>query len=223
MLEQESEQYRQALEDELQQMKLDEKTAQEAVSTEARMTAQASNSREDAQNNIAAVVQPLLELLREHTGYYLTLFAGIPLSSGKEEFKMKIITAGKTAGSPGLPWHMCEPEPFKSQVVASFTRFLMKTPEWAQRVANTSDSPTHPLSINLSHAGPPDRGLPPLLCPALQYGLEGLSRLGHAERKRLAECARELSRWGGPSSSHLLCGFIGPPRPGDSTVPWHPA
>ncbi|CDO70036.1 hypothetical protein BN946_scf184551.g4 [Trametes cinnabarina] len=131
-------------------MELDEKTAQEAVSTEVRMTAQASNSREDAQDNIAAVVQPLLELLWEHTGYYLTLFASIPLSSGEEEFKMKIITAGKTAGSPGLPWHMCEPEPFKSQVVASFTRFLMKTPEWAQRVANTSDGPTHPLSINLA-------------------------------------------------------------------------
>ncbi|KAL7284472.1 hypothetical protein ACG7TL_001763 [Trametes sanguinea] len=142
MLEQESEQYRQALEDELQQMELDEKTTQEATSTEARMTAQASNSREDAQDNIAVVVQPLLELLRDNTGYYLTLFAGIPLSSGEEEFKMKIITAGKTAGSPGLPWHMCEPEPFESQVVASFTRFLMKTPEWAQRVANTSDGPS---------------------------------------------------------------------------------
>lgn len=43
-----------------------------------------------AQDMIVGVVQPLLELLREYTGFYLTLIAGVPLLSGEQEFKIKM-------------------------------------------------------------------------------------------------------------------------------------
>lgn len=41
--------------------------------------------------------------------------------------KLFRVTAGKTAGNIALPWHMAEPETFKTQVMGSFTRFLSQT------------------------------------------------------------------------------------------------
>ncbi|KAI9061403.1 hypothetical protein FKP32DRAFT_1576114 [Trametes sanguinea] len=150
----ETDEFKAALQAELQDLHAAEERAAEEVPC---VVPEAD--REAAQDKLAAVVQPLLELLREQTGYYMTLFAGIPNVAGEQEFKMKIITAGKTEGQNPVPWHALEPDRFKSDVVMSFTRFLMKTPgtcntpliltslteltEWTQRVAASSRDPSH--------------------------------------------------------------------------------
>ncbi len=36
------------------------------------------------------VAQPLLELLRQRTGYYLELMAGVPLKEGEKDFELKV-------------------------------------------------------------------------------------------------------------------------------------
>lgn len=94
---------------------------------------------------MARVIQPMLDFLRQKTGFYLTLIAGIPNETGPREFQLKVyvitsvkggssyllpvssITAGKTAGNVPLPWHLAEPDAFKTQVMGSFTRFLSQT------------------------------------------------------------------------------------------------
>ena len=36
------------------------------------------------------VVQPLLDLLRRETGFYLSLIAGVPIGDGPQEFQVKV-------------------------------------------------------------------------------------------------------------------------------------
>ena len=43
-----------------------------------------------ARNNLSTVVEPLLNLIREMTGYYLVLFAGKPNVSGLQEFDLRV-------------------------------------------------------------------------------------------------------------------------------------
>ena len=43
-----------------------------------------------ARHNLVRVVQPLLDLLRRKTGFYLSLIAGIPNGDGPREFQMKV-------------------------------------------------------------------------------------------------------------------------------------
>ncbi|KAL7279945.1 hypothetical protein ACG7TL_006356 [Trametes sanguinea] len=147
LLAQESEEYRQALEEELQEIHASEAAEVEAATALA-TAAPEGEARELAQDNAAAMIQPLLQLLRDHTGYYLTLFAGIPLTTGEEEFKLKI--AGKTAGPSPVPWQAHEPATFKNDIVKSFTRFLMKTPEWAERKARANGTYTPPVPASTS-------------------------------------------------------------------------
>lgn len=42
-----------------------------------------------ARANLSAVVEPLLNLIRQYTGYHLVLFAGIPLKDGTKPFDLK--------------------------------------------------------------------------------------------------------------------------------------
>ncbi|KAI9056571.1 hypothetical protein FKP32DRAFT_1585928 [Trametes sanguinea] len=98
--------------------------------------------REAAQDQIAEVVQPLLEVLRERTGYYLTLFVGIPNVTGPREFKLKLVVAGKTDEEEPLAWHESEGNRFKTDVMSSFTRFLSKTAEYKERLERSNGQPT---------------------------------------------------------------------------------
>ena len=43
-----------------------------------------------AREEFAAVVQPLLQLLRDYTGMYCTLIAGVPLLQGPKEFDLRV-------------------------------------------------------------------------------------------------------------------------------------
>ncbi len=90
------------------------------------------------------MVQPLLELLRRYTGYYITLIAGVPLTEGEKEFELKSyvthpqqrslsslilwrsLNAGKASGN--RTWHGVEGTHFQNEVMPSFTRFLLETP-----------------------------------------------------------------------------------------------
>ncbi|KAH9855414.1 hypothetical protein C2E23DRAFT_882800 [Lenzites betulinus] len=114
-------------------------------------------TRQSAQDNIATIVQPLLELIREYTGYYITLIAGIPMSSGDRDFKLKILNAGKVVAGQEYGWHEIDAERFKTDVMGSFTRFLMQTPEYAARTASAtmSTAPLQPSSSILSPLGLP--------------------------------------------------------------------
>ncbi|KAI9062818.1 hypothetical protein FKP32DRAFT_1603808 [Trametes sanguinea] len=137
----ESEEYRQSLEREVEAMHLAAKSEPPPREPDT------EESIQTAQDQIAGVVQPMLEMLRERTGYYFTLFVGVPMVTGPREFKLKLITAGKTAGPNAQAWHESKGDRFKSDVMGSFTRFLTKTPEYAQRVGlQSGNMPTLPTS-----------------------------------------------------------------------------
>ncbi|KAH9845986.1 hypothetical protein C2E23DRAFT_745135 [Lenzites betulinus] len=116
LLAQETKEYRDALQDECRTMRVAEDAAEEARVQD--------ESAQTARERMTAVVQPLLELLRQHTGMYITLLAGLPLPGGSQ---MKVISAGKTAGPVPVPWHLCDAERFKREVMGSFTMFLSRT------------------------------------------------------------------------------------------------
>ena len=49
-----------------------------------------TNGHHRARTDFAAVVQPLLQLLRDYTGLYCTLIAGVPLPEGTQEFDLRV-------------------------------------------------------------------------------------------------------------------------------------
>ncbi|KAI9056789.1 hypothetical protein FKP32DRAFT_1681955 [Trametes sanguinea] len=152
LLARESDEYRQNLEQEIESMHL------AAKSDPPPREPDTEESIQTAQDQIAGVVQPMLEILRERTGYYFTLFVGVPMVTGPREFKLKLITAGKTAGPYAQAWHESEGDRFKSDVMGSFTRFLTKTPEYAQRLGLQGGSmpslPTSSLQSPAAISGP---------------------------------------------------------------------
>ncbi|KAI9070211.1 hypothetical protein FKP32DRAFT_1558348 [Trametes sanguinea] len=164
LLDQESDEFRRMLEEELNDLHAVEAAEQKEAANANRIIPE--EDREAAQDSAAAVIQPLLELLREQTGYYITLIAGIPLITGEKEFKVKIITAGKTADPKPVPWHGVDPDRFKSDVIMSFTRFLMKTPEWAAREAQANGGTSAMVGSHGVASSSPPQGLasssPPL-------------------------------------------------------------
>ncbi|OJT12471.1 hypothetical protein TRAPUB_10979 [Trametes pubescens] len=143
LLQQESEEYQASLEAEAKDM---HKAALVEYNRQmlpgALVAEQSEDTRQSAQDNLAAVVQPLLELIREYTGYYITLIAGIPTDDCEHEFKLKVLNAGKIELDRPRAWHEVDADRFKKEVMGSFTRFLMQTPEWTARMATQSAPPT---------------------------------------------------------------------------------
>ncbi|KAH9899382.1 hypothetical protein C8Q73DRAFT_787273 [Cubamyces lactineus] len=141
LLAQESEEYREELNEEAIRMH-----EEELAELQALQLPQADPNDEQAMRSareeFAAVVQPLLQLLRDYTGMYCTLIAGVPLLQGPKEFDLRVVGCGRTAGPLEKPWHAMEEAAFKKDVMYSFTRFLMNTPEWYERVKNVAGTAT---------------------------------------------------------------------------------
>ncbi|KAJ8453748.1 hypothetical protein ONZ51_g13424 [Trametes cubensis] len=88
------------------------------------------SDQQRARDKLAVVVQPLLNLIREHTGYYLTLIAGYPL---EDQNQLQVLNAGKTAGPVPVCWHLVDLPRFKKDVMGCFTNFLARTEEGLAR------------------------------------------------------------------------------------------
>ncbi len=48
-----------------------------------------ADSQLRARQNFSLIVQPMLELLRRYTGFYIACIAGVPLTEGEKEFELK--------------------------------------------------------------------------------------------------------------------------------------
>lgn len=53
-------------------------------------THSSDHSHYRARAHFVVVVQPLLELLRNYTGFYITLVAGVPLSEDDQDFELRV-------------------------------------------------------------------------------------------------------------------------------------
>ncbi|KAI9069794.1 hypothetical protein FKP32DRAFT_1671082, partial [Trametes sanguinea] len=156
LLAQEPEEYRTALQTECEELR-ELEDAQTAVDEGCPPSSE--EARGIAREKLAVVVQPLLELLRSHTGFYFTLLAGVPHANGTQ---LKIISAGKTGGPVEVPWHLHEAERFKRDVMGSFTRFLAHTPEGLAR--SSTAAPLHAVQ-DLQTGLPGARASQSLLSP----------------------------------------------------------
>ncbi|KAI0739718.1 hypothetical protein C8Q80DRAFT_1274755 [Daedaleopsis nitida] len=144
MLQEETSGYRAALDVEAEELHTGDTAAAEAEALEAAKPA-SEDVQESCHDNIAGIVQPLLEGLRQQMGFHLTLFAGVPLKGpGGPEFKLKVITAGKTTGPTPVPWHLFERDTFRTDIMASFTQYLMRTDEYTVRKAALSGETPDP-------------------------------------------------------------------------------
>ncbi|KAI9063907.1 hypothetical protein FKP32DRAFT_1675998 [Trametes sanguinea] len=151
----ETDEYRKALQDECVEMLQVEEAELEAVQAHAAVSPDSITLEK-----LTTVVQPLLEKLREHTGFYFTLLAGMPHANGTQ---LKVISAGKSAGPVPVPWHLHDTDRFKREVMGSFISFLAHTPEGLNRPIGTPGSSTSELPA--SRAQTPS--LPPLPSSAL--------------------------------------------------------
>ncbi|TFK81530.1 hypothetical protein K466DRAFT_604430 [Polyporus arcularius HHB13444] len=138
LLEKETDDYRKQLQVEVEAQH--EKDVEEYTAATMPPAPEEEDAQERARKNLALVAQPLLELLRQHTGYYFELIAGVPLKEGEKDFDLKVVQAGKAPG--GRTWHGVEHAVFAETIMPSFSRFLMTTPEWEERQANLSGSTT---------------------------------------------------------------------------------
>ncbi|KAI9069585.1 hypothetical protein FKP32DRAFT_1671251 [Trametes sanguinea] len=154
LLAKESDEYRDSLEREIEDMHSAAKEVPEVCLPEPD-----EEDKQAAQDQIAEVVQPLLEVLRERTGYYLTLFVGIPNVTGPREFKLKLVVAGKTDEEVPMAWHESEGARFKTDVMSSFTRFLSRTAEYKECLelskdgSGSSTQPRPPRQPDIAVAG----------------------------------------------------------------------
>ena len=90
------------------------------------------------------MVQPLLELLRNYTGFHLVLLAGVALKEGSQSTDIQMyvgplltafvadvgvlrLQAGRTMGTTPMKWRECEPSVFTDTIVASFAQYLTRT------------------------------------------------------------------------------------------------
>ncbi|KAI0323655.1 hypothetical protein GY45DRAFT_1219394, partial [Cubamyces sp. BRFM 1775] len=148
-----------------------------------------------ARDKLAVVVQPLLNLIREYTGFYLTLIAGFPLADTNQ---LTVVTAGKTAGPVPVTWHGHNLARFKTNVMGSFTDFLAHTAKGLSRSAGAGQATTPTTSAS---SMPSPAGL------SMLVGLSPYETAGHSPRtlssqKRPTEGAVENKGDGG-GSEHL--------------------
>ncbi|EIW53635.1 uncharacterized protein TRAVEDRAFT_52755, partial [Trametes versicolor FP-101664 SS1] len=137
LLAEETEEYRAALQTECEEIRDADVAMEQQEPVRTRPTEAAQT-----QDKLAAVVQPLLQLIREHTGMYVTLLAGAPLPGGNQ---LKIVSAGKSGGPSPMPWHLHDPGRFKKDVMGAFTAFLARTPEGLARASGQATMDGTPI------------------------------------------------------------------------------
>ncbi|KAJ2988501.1 hypothetical protein NUW54_g9096 [Trametes sanguinea] len=126
LLAKETQEYRTALQLECEELRTIEEQ-QEEVARQTQPTPPSGDPQALAREKLATVVQPLLQLIRDHTGFYVTLLAGLPHPTGN---LLKVVSAGKSGGPVPLPWHLHDVPRFKRDVMGSFTAFLAHTAGW---------------------------------------------------------------------------------------------
>ncbi|KAH9890403.1 hypothetical protein C8Q73DRAFT_613013, partial [Cubamyces lactineus] len=187
LLAKETAEYRKALQVECEETIEAERAEAESAATEPVIT---PVTQAEARDKLAVVVQPLLNLIREYTGFYLTLIAGFPLADTNQ---LTVVTAGKTAGPVPVTWHGHNLARFKTNVMGSFTDFLAHTAEGLSRSAGAGQATTSTTSA-LSMPSPADL--------SMLVGLSFGETAGHSPRtlssqKRPTEGAVENKGDGG--------------------------
>jgi len=76
---------------------------------------------------LVTIVGPLLHGIAAYTGLTLSLLCGKPPNIPGEQFLIKIINSGNSAGPNGPDFSHWEPEKFHENVVRHFMRFLLTT------------------------------------------------------------------------------------------------